>query len=539
MFQKLKEKLKVYEDNGITVDFCEDPFAVVIVTPIMKRAHNLKSSSEIVFVDSTSSCDPDNHSITFMLCSCSAGAVPIAVIITKGQTEESYVKGFQLVNRVLENAFYGKGSPEIFMTDDSDAEIKALKNVWPTSRNLLCIFHVAQAVWRWLWDSKHQIPKEHRNKLMTFFQSILYARNAQEAEEAYKNSCGYVGDYMPTYENWNRYLENYWKRKELWCLAFRNPIVRGHNTNNFSEVCIRIFKDEVLCRVKAYNVLTIIDFVGTHLEKHYEKKLRDFANNRCATARLFLLSLKKKATNITRTDITLISDNIYVVQSESNSYTVDTKIGCCSCPAGLYGRFCKHQYSIFQHYDTVSSNFPPVLPENRHEIAVLALGNKAPSKEFFGPLILEDHHQEIQEAVSSTSSENMPNLHYYEDDGISYEEKKEELLKQIFSEISNHNKKHKSSLSGLNKFLKTLKCIKSPGSWESFLHTAGNNIGIRRRSGAAIRVQPASIARRSAHLTKGSKRLPIGRPASAMPNKKRKHSLSKNVKLNQPNAKGH
>ena len=58
--------MKVYEDNGIAVNFSEDAFAVAIVTPIMKRAHNLKSSSEIVFVDSTSSCDPENHSITFM-----------------------------------------------------------------------------------------------------------------------------------------------------------------------------------------------------------------------------------------------------------------------------------------------------------------------------------------------------------------------------------------------------------------------------------------------------------------------------------------
>ncbi|GBM30722.1 hypothetical protein AVEN_259583-1 [Araneus ventricosus] len=116
----------------------------------MKRAHNLKSSDEIVFVDSTSSCDPDNHSITFMLCPCSAVAVPLAVIITKGQTEDSYVNGFQLLNEALENPINNKGHQEIFMTNDSVAEINALQNVWPALRNLLCIFHVAQAVWRWL-----------------------------------------------------------------------------------------------------------------------------------------------------------------------------------------------------------------------------------------------------------------------------------------------------------------------------------------------------------------------------------------------------
>ncbi|KAF0723720.1 Uncharacterized protein FWK35_00027157 [Aphis craccivora] len=52
------------------------------------------------------------------------------------------------------------------------------------------------------------------------------------------------------------------------------------------------------------------------------------------------------------------------------------------------------------------------------------------------------------------------------------------------------------------------------GSWESFLHTAGNQaVQLRRRSGAAIRVQPTTIARRLPLITRGSKRLPSGRPA--------------------------
>ncbi len=134
--------MNTYEEKGIQIYFNEDPFVVVIVTPIMQRAHDLKSSSEIVFVDSTSSCDPENHSITFMLCACAAGAVPLAVIITKGQTQESYRKGFELVKIALKKPFNGEGYPAIFMTDDSDAEINALSEVWPASKNYLCIFHV-------------------------------------------------------------------------------------------------------------------------------------------------------------------------------------------------------------------------------------------------------------------------------------------------------------------------------------------------------------------------------------------------------------
>lgn len=50
----------------------------------MKRAHKLKTSGQRVFVDSTSACDAENHCITFMMASCAAGAVHLAIILKKG-----------------------------------------------------------------------------------------------------------------------------------------------------------------------------------------------------------------------------------------------------------------------------------------------------------------------------------------------------------------------------------------------------------------------------------------------------------------------
>ncbi|GBN24577.1 hypothetical protein AVEN_265842-1 [Araneus ventricosus] len=62
----------------------------------------------------------------------------LAVIITKGQTEHLYVKGFQLLNEALEKPFKHKGHPEIFITVDSDAEIKC------SAKYLACIEELAQ-----------------------------------------------------------------------------------------------------------------------------------------------------------------------------------------------------------------------------------------------------------------------------------------------------------------------------------------------------------------------------------------------------------
>lgn len=62
------------------------------------------------------------------------------------------------------------------------------------------------------------------------------------------------------------------------------------------------------------------------------------------------------------------------------------------------------------------------------------------------------------------------------------------------------------------------------------------------KSGAAIRVQPASIARRRNAVTKGSKRIAAGRPPSKFSSnrvKKRERNLHKSIMANIPNAKSH
>lgn len=148
----------------------------------MKRAHDLPLSKDIVFVDSTSSCDPENHCITFLLTPCTAGAAPLGVIICKGQSEASYSSGFHLIKQNEKNAFSGQGYPSLFLTDNINEEINALKIVWPQSRSLLCIFHVLQSVWRWL---KNNIKKEEHTFMMHASRKMLYAQTYEEAQEKY------------------------------------------------------------------------------------------------------------------------------------------------------------------------------------------------------------------------------------------------------------------------------------------------------------------------------------------------------------------
>ena len=62
--------------------------------------------------------------------------------------------------------FYWAGSsgPENIMVDNSKAEIKALKGVYPLTSILLCKFHVLEFVEAWM--ATHGIPKKKQVKNM-------------------------------------------------------------------------------------------------------------------------------------------------------------------------------------------------------------------------------------------------------------------------------------------------------------------------------------------------------------------------------------
>ena len=67
MWNVLETKVAEYLTVGAPVSISHEPFTVVILTPIMQRAHQLPTAENIALVDSTASCDAENHVITFTL----------------------------------------------------------------------------------------------------------------------------------------------------------------------------------------------------------------------------------------------------------------------------------------------------------------------------------------------------------------------------------------------------------------------------------------------------------------------------------------
>lgn len=151
---------------------------------------------------------------------CPVGAVPLAVFFTNTTTTEAYAAAFGLLKKEMgEEAFCGQKYPSVGMTDDSQPERDGFLSVWDETTLLLCLFHVPQAVWRWLYNAKNGIDHRDRQSLMHDFLLLMRARSKREAIELYQK-C-FQNPLAAKYGNWQNYLANYWERRTLWVMAFR------------------------------------------------------------------------------------------------------------------------------------------------------------------------------------------------------------------------------------------------------------------------------------------------------------------------------
>ncbi|GFR28912.1 hypothetical protein TNCT_280891 [Trichonephila clavata] len=88
------------------------------------------------------------------------------------------------------------------------------------------------------------------------------------------------------------------------------------------------------------------------------------------------------SSNFTENDLQDISNNLFKINSGEHTYIIKTDVGECSCPSGLTGAFCKLQCALMELKNVRLPNAPPVTPEDKHELALLALGAKCPPKDF-------------------------------------------------------------------------------------------------------------------------------------------------------------
>ncbi|CAG8545287.1 5973_t:CDS:2, partial [Scutellospora calospora] len=222
MFERLENEIKNYNELGygkaVFHSFDKrkgQAFVLCIVSSLMQRIHKtIRQAGEICYIDASSSFDSLNTSITLLYTSCAVGALPLGIILTSNESEDTLEFAFNFLKTILpKKAFYNRGpevGPSIIITDDSYAERNVLRHCWNQAKIFLCVFHILQSFWRWLWNTSHHIHKDDRLLIMRYMKSMVYASTETELVNSFKIL---QQQYFEKYSNFATYVIRYWNRR--------------------------------------------------------------------------------------------------------------------------------------------------------------------------------------------------------------------------------------------------------------------------------------------------------------------------------------
>lgn len=329
---------------------------VAICTPLMARVHErIKSAGELMLVDSSGTMDVLNTRVFLLLCPSIAGALPLGVLMVSSEAEIVVKAGLDLLLSLIpeEKAFGGRGKlgPKIIMTDQSDAERGALGSVFNFAILLLCLFHILQAFWRYVWKGQHKVEYQARSPIFFAFREVVYAPTEEKFEELWQNLVS-----IPEVQNNStllKHLNGDLKPKySEWALCMRRDLLtRGIDTNNFSEAAMKLLKDKACQRQKCFSPIQLFDFIVTRFCSIISKRIIDVINNRAlnTTRTRFFISPEKLVPLKCKK---LKYPNAFSVENseKGTEYIVSMSDEVCSCPMGRNGAPCKHQAAVVRDF---------------------------------------------------------------------------------------------------------------------------------------------------------------------------------------------
>ena len=491
-------------------------------------------------MDASGNMDRQNARVILLMTHSAAGGLPLGVLILSNEQCATITAALRLYMTMLDNrCFGGRGAagPAVFMTDDSTAERAALQDVFPDSTLLLCAFHILQAYWRFLWDHKTGVQKQYRQQLFSVVKAMVYATSEDQLHNLYQAALSNTT--LQEHAKVLTHVESLYERCSEWALCWRSDLpVRSNQTNNYCESAMRVMKDKVLQRTKAFNVLQLIDFVITRLDGHYQRRLIDAANNRLQdTSRSSRYLATGKATDAA--SIRQVEPDLFEVPSETSpdvTYLVDMSVGCSGCPVGTTGGPCKHQAAVLTAFKRSSWNFLPSTDTAMRQLFyTVATGHMSAPMQWFAPLTAEptaadDTMQDVvQPAAPSPSSDTEPagndTAHDHPPPMDLTAEPDQDVIADMKAAFTKIEELYASDpatyLPAVKSFCQQVHRASESGL-ESALHCFGKYTGAppalssrkRLTSLKTIGVQPTAVARRKMPVS-GRRRCYLGRPPRA------------------------
>jgi len=271
---------------------------------------------------------------------------------------------------------------------------------------LLCIFHVLQAAWRWLWDAKRNgIKIDDRQECFSYISQMLYCLTEHDCMEAFTTAS--LSAVAQKYANFQKYLSDlYEDPKNSWALYRRQELpTRGNNTNNTIESAFRVLKDKVFDRTRAYSVPQLFQFVTESLDSYFASTILTRISGRNHRSRY-----QQSTSNATQQfEISTGVDGLYTVfnPSSGNTYSAHLAIGICSCPVGLTGGPCKHQHAVSVRYNLEGRNSIPVTAETKLQLHWVATGSRDLPVDWYGSLTYSSPQKAVCDCDRPAGTQNI------------------------------------------------------------------------------------------------------------------------------------
>lgn len=108
MIEVLKRKKLDFSKINVELFIKEDPTTCVIITPIMQRVFEDGLVDEMVFIDTSGSCDQTNACVTFLFAATKIGALPVVVILHTSQLHKCFPNSKKLFRRNMPKGLRAK-----------------------------------------------------------------------------------------------------------------------------------------------------------------------------------------------------------------------------------------------------------------------------------------------------------------------------------------------------------------------------------------------------------------------------------------------
>lgn len=141
----------------------------------------------------------------------------------------------------------------------------------------------------------------------------------------------------------------------------------------------------------------------------------------------------------------------------------------------MAGKFCKHQYAIFQFFNIKSENFPSITPTDRFNIAKIAFGEQVLDKSFYDPFMIEQtNFTETNDTTNNATiynDTNVQELNLIEPmPSTSKESNEKSKFENVLNLLNLCNTTYGSSTTGIKKLEQRLKKVKSSIQQEIVYH---------------------------------------------------------------------